>query len=282
MTEERGKHYGVVHLRPQANPPVALDFYLRAAGVADADDAAANADALIALGAVYVNDVRAQSNSLTINSGDYVRVHTQPRRYQKPLALSDRILEKTEQFLIVDKPAGIPVHAQVDNSHENLISWLEAELDQKLFVTHRLDTETSGCLIIARTQEAQREINQLFRDRLIKKHYVAVTEKPVEPAHYTHYMQPSFKSPKILSGTPKEDWVRCELKVLSCTKISEEPQALFEVEIQLLTGRPQQIRAQLSFLDAPIIGDIRYGSTIPSAEPNSIGLRCSELIWKSK
>lgn len=273
MTEERGKHYGVVHLRPQAIAAGApLSAYLTSSNITDADS-------LISLGAVYLNDVRASAVDTRIKSGDYVRVHTQPRRYQKPSALSDRILESTPEYIIVDKPAGIPVHAQVDNAKENLISWLEEELNQELFVTHRLDIETSGCLIVARTQAAQREINQLFRDRLIKKYYVAVTDRAVEPAHYVHFMQPSFKSPRVVSDTEKEDWVRCELKVVACTKLTDEPQPLFELEIELLTGRPQQIRAQLVHLGAPIIGDIRYGSKVESAEPNSIGLRCSELIF---
>ncbi len=273
MTEERGTKYGVVHLRPEAIAPAQLDAYLISADIA-------HAESLINLGAVYVNDARAKSKDIKIKSGDYIRVHTQPRRYQKPSALADRILESTEQFLIIDKPAGIPVHAQVDNCRENLITWLEKELNQELFVTHRLDIETSGCLIVGKTEDARREINQLFRDRKFKKHYVAVTEKSVEPAHYIHFMQPSFKSPKVLSDHPKDDWVRCELIVRSCTKLSEKPQEMFELEIELLTGRSQQIRAQLSHLKAPIIGDIRYGSTIKSAEPNSIGLRCSELIFE--
>lgn len=280
MTEGRGKEYGVVHLVAEAVPeaaPTPLLAFLE-------QNSISTGELLLKLGAIYVNEVRAETNEI-IRSRDYVRVHTQPRRYKKPTNLTSRILEQTSDYLMVDKPAGIPVHSQVDNSQENLLKFLEDDLHQPLFVTHRLDIETTGCLLIAKNLEARRSINQLFRDRQIKKHYVAVVERPVESRLYTHFMKPSFKSPREVSEIEQEGWLKCELRVLSCMKstITEmQSKEVYEVEIELLTGRPQQIRAQLSALGAPIAGDSKYGSTIPLAEPHTIMLRCNELIFDRK
>jgi 23S rRNA pseudouridine1911/1915/1917 synthase len=272
MSELRGIHYGVVHLHVGAVPVATLQNYLLENGVD-------RAEILISLGAVYVNDQRVLIGSTEVRTGDYVRAHTQPRRFSKPPGLKSRIIEQTSGYILFDKPAGIPVHSQVDNARENLLSFLEEELGEDLFVTHRLDTETSGCILIARTSEARSQINQLFRDRKIKKNYVAVVERAVQLGHYTHFMEPSFKSPKVLSEQAQDGWIQCELIILTCSDMSTDSQKLFEVEIELLTGRPQQIRAQLAYLSAPIIGDTRYGSTVSSSEPNSIGLRCSELLF---
>lgn len=266
MIHSRGREYGVIHLAVSKVPEAAtLGEYMQFKKFE-------NIESLLSLGAVYLNEVRTQDFSAKINAEDYLRIHTQPRRFDRFENLKSRILKSTCDYMIVDKPAGLPVHAQVDNCRENLISFLEDELEEKLFVTHRLDIATSGCLLIARNLEAQKKINQLFRERLIKKHYVAQVESFVEPKTYIHFMKPSFSSPKILSNDATDGWTRCELKVLSCRANDK----FFDCEIELITGRPQQIRAQLSFLGAPIIGDKKYGSEI-ELETNVIGLRCTQL-----
>lgn len=272
MLEGRGSEYGVVRMQVDDVPAaVSLVSYLSDRGIS-------NTSELLKLGSIYLNEVRVENLFSTVCSGDHLRIHTQPRRYSKPEHLRSRIVETTEEFYVINKPCGLPVHSQVDNSRENLITFLEEELREELFVTHRLDIETSGCLLVARTLSARSAINRLFREHLIGKHYVAQVEKFVEPQTYVHFMKPSFTAPKEISSTEQEGWLRCELKVVSCNRNSD---GHFDLLIQLITGRPQQIRAQLAYLSSPILGDKKYGSTVSFGD-NCIALRCSKLLFDRK
>jgi 23S rRNA-/tRNA-specific pseudouridylate synthase len=275
MTNQRGLEYGVLRITAEAVPVDTsvslLEFLL--------ENKIENALELINLGSIYLNEKRETNSSVEVKQNDQVRIHSQPRRFRKPSDLRNRIIEENEHYILFDKPAGLPVHSLVDNCRENLLAFLENELGISLFITHRLDTETSGRLLIAKTMEAQSEINRRFRDRLINKNYVAEVQTRVEPGTYIHFMKPTHGAPKEVSKTEQDAWLRCELKVIECKELAPDK---FALEIELITGRPQQIRAQLAALGSPIIGDTKYGSPIKLVEDSSvIALRCSKLEFST-
>lgn len=233
---------------------------------------------LIELGSIYVNDERSLNISRALLEGDRVRIHTRPRRYPQPPGLLARVVSETEDVITVDKPAGLPVHALVDNIKENLISYLEDLRGGTLLITHRLDVETSGLVLLAKTPEAAARLNRGFAEGTVKRTYAAFTMTSVSLGEHVHYMEPSPKAPKHVEASPREGWQRCALNVLSCEERIAETSAIsegrttwtsdqvltriFRLEIELQTGRPQQVRAQLAALGAPIIGDKAYGSVI--------------------
>lgn len=264
----RGQEYGVRHLTVES--PQSLESFLNELVPIE------RARFLCELGSIYLNGSRVTDPSTTLRRGDHVRVHLEPRRYPKPADLKNRITFQSDDSLIVDKPAGVPVHALVDNLKENLITFLEDELGTSLYVTHRLDLETSGLLVLAKTVTAQTEINAKFQNRKWKRTYIALTEKPLELGSYVHFMTKSPKAPKTVTLDETPDSLRCELIILRTTEVTKlastlgrewkldspkSPTPLYEHEIQLLTGRTHQIRAQLSALGAPIVGDGAYGSS---------------------
>lgn len=284
----RGAEYGVQHL--VCDRKCSLHEFISTLCGQD------RAQELIELGAIYINEVRATAPSMELNLGDKVRVHSSPRRFAIPQDMKERIVQSTEDYIVIDKPPGIPVHALVDNSRENLLAALETQLGHRFFITHRLDVETSGLLVFALSPDAQARLNRGFANGEIKRVYNAVVESPLEPGIYTHYMQPSPKTPKIVSTTPHMDWLRCDLKVLSCAQIHSErglvttsqtcwalePEAseIYEVNIELLTGRTHQIRSQLAALGSPILGDVRYGSAYTVFDANqtkAIALRAFQI-----
>jgi 23S rRNA pseudouridine1911/1915/1917 synthase len=202
------------------------------------------------LGSIYVNHQRCHQDT-QLQSGDYIRVHSRPKRFKVDLPLE--VVDSNSEFVVVHKPPGLPSIPTVDNALENAL----ALAGENLLPTHRIDTQTEGLLLLAKTKETQKQINKLFQVRKIKKIYRCLVETNIPPGKHLHYMSDAEHTPKQLSQQrdakfPKE----CLIDIIECHKMSDH---LYDLKVQLLTGRTHQIRAQLSFLGAAIVGDIRYG-----------------------
>lgn len=220
------------------------------------DSLAFDADELLRLGALYVNRERQHSDG-PLEAGDYVRIHTRPKRYETTAIDWDNVVVfDSDDLLIVNKPAGLPVHPTLDNALENLVYQLSKHRNQSLWGTHRLDQLTQGLVVIAKSRQAATRFHRLLAERKVEKRYRALAERSVVLGQFTAYLEPSVLGRKTLSATPHEGWIECQLEILSCDPISKDR---FEITINLLTGRTHQIRGQLSLLGAPIIGDPIYG-----------------------
>jgi 23S rRNA pseudouridine1911/1915/1917 synthase len=226
------------------------------------------AENLFNLGGIYLNHHRLTSDFLqndpkaVLNPGDYLRVHQQPRRFPiERLQYPDCIVDITKDYVLVNKPTGLPVHPTVDNIQENICALLSTYLGEKLYVTHRLDMGTGGLFVLARTLEFQRYFNQQLADGRVRKLYRAQVAGNYDgELELTHYMEPSPKAPKNVSRLAVPGWPACRLRILD----SEYHSALgvTDLVIELQTGRTHQIRSQLSSEGFPIIGDVMYGAKV--------------------
>jgi 23S rRNA pseudouridine1911/1915/1917 synthase len=215
---------------------------------------------LLQLGGIYLEGARLRENR-EIAVGAYIRIHSKPRRFPiNNYSWTERIVFQDENFLVVNKPAGLPVHASVDNYLENLHMYLSAHLETELFVTHRLDVPTSGLLVIAKNRNFLALFNHLLAQRAVQKIYRArVQGLKLKEGLFTHYMEPSPRAPKKVSEESLPHWQECKLRLFDIQNFVDVNEQ--EVQVELLTGRTHQIRAQLSALGAPICGDAMYGAT---------------------
>jgi len=290
------------------NSPVTLKQFLQNEVSLNSD----HADFLIKIGAIYQNGQRVLENN-QIQIGDLIRCHTEPKRFRSEISWDKHLLFENQDFVIFDKPFGLPCQASLDNRIENLLYLCSQAYKQNLLITHRLDVGTEGLIVLAKNKLFQTEFNRLLESRQVTKIYECLTTGPLlSPGRITHWMLPHPRSPKILSalrGTREiqEHWKLCELdilqsKTLNTTKLFEKNQSqgvetkssnsvVNHYSLQLLTGRTHQIRAQLSFEKNPILGDQLYGSThfatmtefstpLDSPKYEWYALKCCELKFE--
>jgi len=162
----------------------------------------------------------------------------------------DYIIEDNENFIVINKPTGIPVQSGT-KSFKNIIDILKNTKyfeNSKPFIVHRLDKETSGVLIVAKNRKYAQLFTSLFRIRKIHKTYLAIVYGKVN------------KSIKIM----KDDLVYYEnnkkviQRAISSIKIIKSNEGYSYLELKPITGRKHQLRKQLLKIGNPIIGDDKY------------------------
>ena len=170
------------------------------------------------------------------------------------------VLHETAHTLVIDKPAGevtVPDRTgEQSGIHGRL---LELRPGQDLRIVHRLDRDTSGCLILAKGADAARHFDRLFRDQLVHKCYVALVHGKVARVEQEidHLLGPDpRRKGKVLAATKERDGSR-EAKTIARVREAFAQHTL--MELQPKTGRTHQIRVHLQAIGHSIVGDEDYG-----------------------
>ena len=162
----------------------------------------------------------------------------------------DYVLEDNENFIVINKPTGIPVQSGT-RSLKNIIDILKNTKyfeNSKPFIVHRLDKETSGVLIIAKNRKFAQLFTSLFRIRKIHKTYLALVYGRVN------------KSIKVMNDdlTYYENNKKITQKAVSNLKVIKSNDGYSLLELNPITGRKHQLRKQLLNIGFPIVGDDKY------------------------
>jgi 23S rRNA pseudouridine1911/1915/1917 synthase len=192
------------------------------------------------------------------------------------------ILYEDNHLIIVNKEAGDLVQGDKTGDH-TLLDGVKAYVKKKynkpgdvfLGLVHRLDRPVSGAVIFARTSKALTRMNEIFKNREIKKEYLAIVENRPQEFEGTlvHYIikDEERNVSKALDST-KKGGKRAELTYELIGEIS----GMILLKVNPITGRPHQIRCQLKKIGCSIVGDKKYGS-IHEIDDRSICLHCHKL-----
>lgn len=176
------------------------------------------------------------------------------------------VLFEDNHLLVLSKPAGLLTIAggtNEDNLQDQGKNYIKVSKNKPgnvfLEPVHRIDRPVSGIVLFAKTSKALSRLNQAMREGKYEKIYRAEVENSFEKLegqliHYLHHGD--YQAEIVTKDHPLGKEARLRYKVLKNGPISE-------VEIQLETGRYHQIRAQMSTIGHPIVGDTRYGSKTP-------------------
>ena len=233
----------------------------------------------IRLKRIKCNGGRAQRD-LRLQAGDVLQLYINDEFFDKPrednafltVAVPKlNILYEDDHILLVDKRPGLAVHPHDGAEYgKTLIDHIQAYLYQKRewrpreensftpALCNRIDRNTGGIVIAAKTAEALRVMNQKIKDRELDKRYLAIVEGVPQPKTGSlkgYLFKDAKKNRVFVTDTPQTGSKSCQTNY----RVLQSQNGLSLVECELITGRTHQIRAQFAHAGHPLLGDGKYG-----------------------
>ncbi len=220
-------------------------------------------------GCILVNG-RAVKSNYRVKPLDVVTVVMDRPRYELEIIAEDiprDIVYEDEHLLVVNKPAGLVVHPGHGNYHGTLVNALAYHFkdnpeydvnDPRMGLVHRIDKDTSGLLVVAKTPDAKTHLGRQFFNKTTKREYVAVVWGRPEPAdgRIEGNIGRSLKDRLQMTVFPDGDYGKHAVTHYSTV----EPLGYVSVvKCVLETGRTHQIRVHMKHIGHPLFNDVRYG-----------------------
>jgi 23S rRNA pseudouridine1911/1915/1917 synthase len=222
---------------------------------------------LIGAGAVSVDARRVLVQSRSVAPGQEIVCHLQSFEFPSSVALEpSAILHEDPSLLAIEKASGVPSHPTFARKLGTALQMTEALLRARaeskvpLWPLHRLDTDTSGVLLFAKSKAAARAVNQNFARRRVRKRYVALVAGVPSP-------ESGEIALAIREGHLRSDVVPDGKDAVTRYRTLERAGDAALLELEPLTGRMHQLRVHLAAIGHPILGDSKYGGLRSRAAP---------------
>lgn len=194
-----------------------------------------------------------------------------------------KVLHEDNYLLAIDKPSGLQADAdrhRNPSAEEEVAAYLQKNYPWKkqlaAGLAHRLDRAASGVLLFGLTPAALKSLLAQFEARTVGKFYLALLEKtPTQPeGELVHWLKKDNIGKRSVVVNPHtKQSQECRLRY----KVVENKSGKCLVEIELLTGRYHQIRAQFAAIGCPVLGDEKYGAKPIKSDVSMIYLHCHRL-----
>ena len=209
-------------------------------------------------GLVHVNGASSTQHDIQIGPDDVVEIRSERAVVQRSLPFD--VLFEDASLFVINKPNGL---LTVGNKHEknrtveSIVNQALASQRQRCYIVQRLDLYTSGVLLLAKTEPAQKKIKDNWGKS--DKFYHAIVEGTPNPtqATLTHFLSEDERLLVHASRTPDRGAIKATLSY-ETLKLQD---AHTLIRVKLKTGKKNQIRAQMSAIGHPIAGDAKYGAT---------------------
>jgi 23S rRNA pseudouridine1911/1915/1917 synthase len=246
------------------------------------------AQRLIDAGAVRVNGAPKPAR-FTVMAGDVIEIDAPDAAPSAPQAESIAldVIYQDDALLVLNKAAGVVVHPGAGNATGTIVNALlaydpeivDVGAAERPGIVHRLDKETSGVLVIARTAAALADLQTQFRQRAVRKTYLALCIGDVQPERGV-IDRPIARDPShrqrmaiVAGGRPAVT----RFVVTERLRIEDRPYSLVRAHPE--TGRTHQIRVHLAALGFPVVGDLLYGA---KRDPFSVRIAPRHLLHASE
>ena len=244
---------------------------------------------------VNVNGHPAKS-SCKLNPGDTINLIMPPRELREltPENIPIEVLYEDDQMLVLNKQANLIVHPARGYKNGTLVNALVYHFqqlsggsdDRRPGIVHRLDRNTTGCLVVAKTDTAHWKLSRQFAERTTKKTYIALAHGVPE------LTADCINKPLGVNPMAREKYaVRHDggKEAITFYEVLEAFQGFSLIKLNLKTGRTHQIRVHLSYIKHPIVADDMYGGKIvypwqienrPAAPEEPLMARCALHAWR--
>ena len=219
---------------------------------------------------------RAVKAAQRLSGGEEIVLTLPPPLPAEPIAeeLPVQFLYQDEDVAVVDKPPGLVVHPAAGHAQGTLVNALLFHLkdlggvggELRPGIVHRLDKDTSGCLVVAKHERALTALQAAFKSRAVEKTYLALVHGAppdrlrIETLYGRHPVHRKRFTGKVKEGKP----------ALTEFEVRERFEGAALLEVQLFTGRTHQIRVHLSEAGFPLLGEKVYGPRKPKGKVGEV------------
>jgi len=217
-------------------------------------------------GEIKVNDSVSKAG-LKLKGGEKIVLNMrneEPEMTIKATGLDFPVLFEDRYIIVINKPAGLVVHPGAGKEQITVVSALLGHTKLSPIgaptrpgVVHRLDKDTSGIMVLAKTRDAHKKLAEAFAGHALEKEYMAIIQGHI--VNRKGRIEVAIERDKIHRKRMKATSAEKGRMAISIFEVSEYLNSASLVKVRILTGRTHQIRVHMAFTGHPLLGDVTYG-----------------------